>query len=1089
MAQLKISDLPVGTSLTGSEEFEIIQLGTNKRISLSELQSIILPAEVLTLNPDVATGTEDTILTGNVLSNDVALQGSPSVSQYSIAGVGGTFTAGQTANVSGWGTFVLMAGGGWTLTPQLNRNGVFPTVTYQATNGSVLKQSTLNITLNPANDAPVTFGDVINTTFNTPITFNPLINDTDPDGDTLSIVQINSIATPSGTVVTLANGSVTRNADSTLTFTPTNGYQGTFTFTYIASDGSLQASPATITMTVGSSTGESGFATTFDALYDSAFQLNSNSEVLQRQVVPNPIGKSTSLTDVKYTDPAFGTKTFIVAAVTDFSDSENPPYIRNPYSKAHYWNCDGTRLLLMATNAWWHLYDTATFSHITVPGSGANGRLLITGGDNADITWDKEDPDVFYYASAQKGGLSFRQMNVVTGQTSEAWTFVGRLPPGFENATKFTTGGEGRCSEDGKRWVFMATNNAEALIGFVCYDRDLDAIVDYAVCLNKPDWVGMSPTGNYVVIAWSKGTSGLTMPMAQARGMDTADGTRAYPWGGLTGSVWTQLDTVGQHGDVALDWEGMDCWVSVSYSPYMDVGGTNGDADGGVYYRRMDDGIPHVFNNHRAYWPGQSGAAMHLSGCATKRRGWAVVSYNNSNDPVLVDRDGCIVVMELVPTNQRVYRIAHHRSYGSNYFFNAFPVPNQDLTQILFSTDFQGTVSSIRQHLIGLPSWAFPTAGAASPVTETLPTLSGAFNSGGELARANGTYSGVPAPTVSGIWQQSSDGGVTWVDIAGQTGANYTVALADGTRISWRDRVVNTGGLLYTRSPVVVVGALALPSNVSAPSTVNTTGYAETPMTTVAGVWNGNPIPVITRVWQRDISSVWTDSAFTELNASLTPDGTWRLKETATNNQGAPVVVYSNTVALNPAPIFPTPTVVYPMTGSLRTLASDNAAWQGTATSDYMVSSAGIEPNGGWVSDVVRLELGGGNSQGLEATLDINTGLSTRGDCFLNFHLNMTDAQTGYNLNVTNTQVRLYKNATQLIEGGTAHNVNTATTAMVIAFTNFMGQISVVINGVEVLAFDDSAAPLLGGYLGHGSYASGVPARTRVTSLKYSPAQ
>lgn len=1086
MPEIKLSQLPLGNLPSGVEVMEIVQDGSSRRIPLSYLQELFSAPEILTLTPDVASGAEDAALTGNVLTNDNTTVGSLSVTQFSVAGVASVFSAGATATIPGVGTIVIQANGSYTFTPSANWNGSVPVVTYQATNGEIIKQSTLTITITPVNDNPVAVADVVNTQFNQPITFAPLANDTDPDGAAaLSIVQINSTAAPAGTVVTLANGSITRNADNTLTFTPNDGYQGTFNFSYVMQDAGGLTATATVTLTVGSSTGENGAATTFDALYDSAFQLTAaNGTIYPRQVVTNPIGKSTNLADPKWTDPAFGTKVFVTAAVTDFSDSENPTFIRNAYAKQQYYNADSTRVALLASNGWWHIYDTATFQHVFVPGSPASGRLQITGGDNNDLTWDPVDPNILYYASAQKGGLSFRKMDISTGQTSEAWTFADKLPPGFENATKFTTGGEGRCSNDGKRWLLMATTSAEQLIGFVAYDRDLDEIVDYALCTNKPDWVGMFPSGENCVIAWSKGTSGLTMEAAQLRDMATADGTRAYPWGGLRGAVWQQMDNVGQHGDVCTDAEGYDAWVAVSHSPYMDVGGTHGDPDGGVYYRRVADGIPRVFNNFRAYWPGGT-AAMHFSGCAFNRRGWIVASYNSSNDPVTADRDGCTVIMELVPENQRVFLIVHHRSFSSSYFMVPLAVPNRDLTQILFCTDYQGSVTTGRSHMIGLPSWALPTAGAASPTVNTTPKLSGAYNVGGVLHREHGTYGGDPAPTVTGTWQSSSDEGDTWTDVAGQSAADYTVALSEGTWLSWRDRVVNSGGLLFTRSPIVVVGPLAAPTNQTAPTAQN--GTAGQAMDAAAGVWLGNPIVDVARVWQRDISGTWTDSAFTTVDAALDTAGSWRLKETGSNTQGT-LTVYSNTVTVAAAAIFPTPSITYPMSGASRTLEADNPAWEGAST-DYVVSSAGIEPNGGWNSDLTRLELGGGNNQGLEVTLDVNTGLSSRGDCYLNFAIHNDDGQGGYRVNVTNSEVRLFKNGDQVIQGGTAHNVNTATTALKLTLTSFEGMVTINVNGVDVLTYDDSAEPLQGGYIAQGSYASGTPARTRITSLKYSAAQ
>jgi hypothetical protein len=67
-----------------------------------------------------------------------------------------------------------------------------------------------------------------------------LANDIDIDGDVLTAVLV---AGP-------ANGTLTLKDDGSLTYTPSTGFSGTDSFTYVANDGSLNSNVATVTLTV-----------------------------------------------------------------------------------------------------------------------------------------------------------------------------------------------------------------------------------------------------------------------------------------------------------------------------------------------------------------------------------------------------------------------------------------------------------------------------------------------------------------------------------------------------------------------------------------------------------------------------------------------------------------------------------------------------------------------------------------------------------------------------------------------------------------------------------------------------------------------
>lgn len=211
----------------------------------------------ITIVNTVVTINEDTAASGNVLANDTTTTGTLTVTQYVVQGLTGIYAAGTPVTITGVGDFSLNASGAFTFTPVGNWNGSVPTVTYQCTNGTDIKNGLCNITVTPVNDAPNAANDTVGTLQGTPVTFQVLSNDTDIDSTVLTITQINGTAIAVNGTVTVSSGSVKLNSDKTLTYTPGGSYTGAQTFTYTIDDGSGGTSTATVTVNItasGSST-------------------------------------------------------------------------------------------------------------------------------------------------------------------------------------------------------------------------------------------------------------------------------------------------------------------------------------------------------------------------------------------------------------------------------------------------------------------------------------------------------------------------------------------------------------------------------------------------------------------------------------------------------------------------------------------------------------------------------------------------------------------------------------------------------------------------------------------------------------------
>ncbi|TXD45667.1 tandem-95 repeat protein, partial [Polaribacter sp. IC073] len=136
--------------------------------------------------------------------------------------------------------------GSYSFAPVLNFNGTVPQVTYTVSDGTNTANSTLDITVNPINDAPVAVNDNYTTNEDTSVTLTPLTGDSDVDGDTLTITSINGTALTPGTLqtITVPNGIVTVTSGGAISFAPTANYNGSSTFAYVISDGNGETATA-----------------------------------------------------------------------------------------------------------------------------------------------------------------------------------------------------------------------------------------------------------------------------------------------------------------------------------------------------------------------------------------------------------------------------------------------------------------------------------------------------------------------------------------------------------------------------------------------------------------------------------------------------------------------------------------------------------------------------------------------------------------------------------------------------------------------------------------------------------------------------
>ena len=138
------------------------------------------------------------------------------------------------------GTAVVAAAGTVEYTPEPDFRGT-DRFTYVVGDGSGLTaQAAVEVTVLPANDPPLAGDDAAETVEDTPAFIDVLANDSDPNGDTLTVVEVSAPA--HGTAVVADTGAVE--------YTPEPDYHGTDRFTYVVGDGSGLTARAAVEVTV-----------------------------------------------------------------------------------------------------------------------------------------------------------------------------------------------------------------------------------------------------------------------------------------------------------------------------------------------------------------------------------------------------------------------------------------------------------------------------------------------------------------------------------------------------------------------------------------------------------------------------------------------------------------------------------------------------------------------------------------------------------------------------------------------------------------------------------------------------------------------
>ncbi len=233
------------------------------------------------------------------------------------------------------GTLALYPDGTFTYNPNANYHGT-DSFTYKANDDTAdSNTATVSLTINPVSDAPVALPDSYSTAEDTSLVVpasGVLSNDFDADKD---VISITSHTDP-------AHGTLQLSADGSFTYAPAADYQGTDTFQYRITAGSITTGLVTVTITVGPvNDAPVAHGDAYVTNEDTTLQVIAGSGVLANDADID----SASFTAVIVTNPAHGSVTLNQDG--SFTYNPNPNY--NGADSFTYKANDGTADSTVAT--------------------------------------------------------------------------------------------------------------------------------------------------------------------------------------------------------------------------------------------------------------------------------------------------------------------------------------------------------------------------------------------------------------------------------------------------------------------------------------------------------------------------------------------------------------------------------------------------------------------------------------------------------------------------------------------------------------------------------------------------------------------
>ncbi len=351
-----------------------------------------------------------------------------------------------------------------------------------------------------------------------------------------------------------------------------------------------------------------------------------------------------------YQDPVYGTD------IRRLTSAEGTRFNRNTYSRRQAENADGTLFLTYHGDAEYRVYGRA---------SGELIRILPVHPD-AEPQWHASDPDRIRYLAgpnSSTGDLQLYEVSVSSGEMSVVADLTARLQSQLPGALYMKDRAEGSPSANGDRYAWLVYNDREIPIGIVSYEVSTDSLLGVLPLtdqweenndtqLGRLDWVGTSPSGEYVIAGYWNVTLVFNFDLTNER----------------------VVNQKADHSDIAIGADGEDVYV------YIDFGATSPDAG---FLVAVDLDTLERARLFEVY----SGAntSIHISGKGYNKPGWVVVSTYNCKNPGAWSCDK-VMAVELVP-NARIVNLAHTYNCGVDYWTETQAVVNREFTRVYFNSD------------------------------------------------------------------------------------------------------------------------------------------------------------------------------------------------------------------------------------------------------------------------------------------------------------------------------------------------------------------------------------------------------------------
>lgn len=174
------------------------------------------------------------------------------------------------------------------------------------------------------------------------------------------------------------------------------------------------------------------------------------------------------------------------------------------YSMRQAWNSDQSEFYVFGGGAAYFYRNTGppTFDFEFISGSFSS--------TNGDETWSHSDPGKIVWMNNTLSPPQMQQLDIATKAISKIHTYdiTGTECP---SGTRFVNnGGSGNPSSDDRYWAQgCSPNGITTTTRIIVYDKVLDSVVSQkditAICgTSQPiDWLGMSPSGNWIIVAWA----------------------------------------------------------------------------------------------------------------------------------------------------------------------------------------------------------------------------------------------------------------------------------------------------------------------------------------------------------------------------------------------------------------------------------------------------------------------------------------------------------------------------------------------------------------------------------------------------------